>query len=147
MGLVPTFKVSGQKAIKRSFRKLGPKVGKKPVRKGARAGAKVLAKEVKRRVPVGKTKRLKKQVRVRTLKAKRGNILIGATTGGKAALNTGDGFYGQFSEYGRRAGGWHRSKLRANPFIVPAFKAKKKKANRVAVNVIVSETNKEVRKL
>ena len=145
MALAPTFKVTGEKAIKRSFRKLGPKVGKKPIRKGARAGAKVMAAAVKSRAPVGRTRRLKKQVKVRAQKVKRGDILIAATTGGKS-LNEGDGFYGQFSEYGRRAGGWHKKRLAAKPFIVPAFEASKDKANRVAVETIVIETNKELRK-
>lgn len=144
MALAFQFKINGQKAINRSLKKLGPKVGKKPIRKGARAGAKVMRAEVLKRVPVGKTKRLRKQVKVRSLKVKRGDILIGATTGGKA-LNEGEGFYGQFQEYGRRPGGWHRGRLNAKPFIVPAFEASKDKANRLAVETIADETNKLLR--
>jgi HK97 gp10 family phage protein len=144
--LAPIFKVNGQKAISRALKELGPTIGKKPIRKGARAGAKVMAVEVTNRAPVGKTKQLRKQVKVRTLKVKRGNILIGATTGGKS-LNEGDGFYGQFAEYGRRPGGWHKGSLKPRPFIVPAFESVKVRANQVAVDVITTETNKEIRKL
>lgn len=144
--LAPIFKVNGQQAIKRALTELGPTIGKKPIRKGARAGAKVMADRVKQKAPVGKTKRLRKQVKVRALKVKRGNILIGATTGGKS-LNEGEGFYGQFGEYGRKPGGWHKGSLAANPFIGPAFEEVKAKANQVAVDVITTETNKEIRKL
>ena len=95
---------------------------------------------------MGKTKRLKKQVKVRSIKKKRDDILAGAVLGGKAALNTGDGFYGQFPDGGRKPGGWHRERLKANPFIRPAFKATRNKANATAVKVIAAETNKELKK-
>lgn len=154
MGL--TFEITGQKAIDRAFKKLGPKIGKKPIRKGARAGAKVMAAAVKSRAPVGQKrsqrsvgkKPLRSQVKVRSLKVRRGNILIGATTGqsGKANLNSGDGFYGQFMEYGRRPGGWHKQRLAPKPFIRPAFEASKDKANATAVKVIVAETNAELKR-
>lgn len=145
----PTITVTGQHAISRAFRKLGPRIGKKPIRKGARAGAKIFAAEVKKNTPVGKTRTLVKQVKVRSIKAKRGDILVGAQTGNpkQSNLNSGKGFYGGFIEYGRGPGGWHDANLPEQPFIRPAFERKKQKANRVAVDVIVAETNKEIRKL
>lgn len=133
-----SLKPVGQKEVNRAFKKLGAKVGKKPIRKGARAGAKVLAKELKNRTPVGRTRDLRKQVKVRAAPRKRDRILV-------LAVVTGDG--AGAAEFGRGPGGWHKSDLREEPFVRPTFEAAKEKANRVAAETVASETNKEIKNL
>ena len=131
--------------IDRAFKKLGNTVGKKPIRKSARAAARIFASKIKQNVPV-KTGSLKKAVKVRTLKAKRGSILIGATTGDPRStnLNSGEQFSGGFVEYGRKGGGWHKGSVKEQPFIRPAFESEKTKANKKAVEVLATEINKEM---
>lgn len=146
--LIPKFEVSGQRAISRAMKRLGPKLAKKPIRKGARAGAKVLAAEVRRRAPK-RTGNLRKQVKVRAGKRSRNRIEVLASTGDprSANLNSGDGFYGGMVNYGRGPGGWHRGRIDGSHFIEESFDDKKEKAEQVAAETIADETNKELKKL
>lgn len=159
--LIPTFELTGEKAVNRAFRKLGPKLGKKPIRKGARAGAKIQAAAIKKKTPRGRRKqgrdargrfvstgpRLRDQVKVRSISQKRGQILVGATLGSAKGLNQGEGFYGAFVNFGRGPAGWHKGRTKGSGFIEKAFEASKKRAERKAAEVIADETNEELRKL
>ncbi len=77
----PAFKILGIDDVKKAFQKLPPKIAKQVVRKSLREGVKVLQKDLLKRVPVGKTKHLKKAVKVRARKRSRKviavNLLIG----------------------------------------------------------------------
>lgn len=138
--LIPTFEVSSEREVKRALKKLGPKIGKKPIRKGARAGAQVMAAELKKRTPKGRTGNLKRQVKVRAGKRKRDRILLLAITG-----DGGDGYYSRMVNYGRKAGGWHKGRVKGQLYQEAAYKASKDDANRVAAETIAKETNELLR--
>lgn len=141
--LIPKFSVSGGDAVAYAIKKLGNKVGKKPIRKGLRAGAKVLQTAIKQEVPV-RSGFLRKHVKVRAGKRNRDRIQVLATSGDPKSnnLNSGDAWYGGAVEYGHDGGGWYQGKVKANPFIVPAFDKNKGKAERTAQDTIKAEIRK-----
>ncbi len=136
------FKVNTRKPIERAIKKLGPKIAKKAINKGARSSAKVFAKEIKKRVPVGKTKVLKSQVKVRAGKRSRNYVNISASTGIGETANAGKGFYGSFIEMGRGPAGWHQGSVKPQPYLVPSYDAKKREAQKTFNATVNSEVNK-----
>ena len=87
------FKVDGLKQLNKKLKALGPKLEKKVVRQALRAGAKIILADAKRNVPV-KSGALKKDVRIKTMKRKKGRVGIIIQTG------YGETWYGRLIELG-----------------------------------------------
>lgn len=132
-----SFKLDDKK-LQKKLKLLPKNVAKKALRKSCRAGAKIFATQIKADVPV-KTGFLKSQVKVRAGKRSRLYMKVNATTGDpkKAAMNTGEAFYGSFVEL------LHNGK---HAFIRPAFEKSKVKAYRAVIDVLSSEIDKEASK-
>lgn len=134
------YKVTGADDVKRAFDQLPKKIVKKSLRKPLRAGAKIFAAEMKKTVPTGETKALKKSVKVRSGKRSRSSIKVVASVGG---IDRSEGDVGTI-EYGRGPGGWHKGDIPKDPFVRPAFENKKIQAERVVLDNLVTEINKHV---
>jgi HK97 gp10 family phage protein len=157
-----TFTIRGVTEIQRAFDTLGRKLGRKVIRQEVRKGVKVLADEVKARAPVYKPKSgpagrsrstgrftrsgrrdvdvgaLKRDVRVRARpKKKRGVIAFDVVTG-KGTKKTRGAYYAGMVEYGT-------SKMRAQPFIRPAFDANKDRIARMVQAGIRAGIDREVK--
>ncbi len=104
-------KLLGAKELDRKLRKLEPKIGKKVIKGALREAAKMILKVAKQKVPVD-TGALKKDLKVRAMKRKKGRygVLIGTAAG----WGKGKTFYGAYLEFGT-------SKRPAKPFLRPAF--------------------------
>lgn len=120
-------KVLGVRRIDKALADLEPKIQKKILRDGLKAGAKIVADEAKLKVPVDSGD-LKKSIKVRAGKrAGRGKIRRTVVTG--KGFFKGQEFYGGFVEFGTR-------KMRARPFMRPAYEAKKKQAKNASIDEI-----------
>jgi HK97 gp10 family phage protein len=125
------FRLTGQKAVARAFKKLPAKMAKKGIRKGLRAGAKIMANQIKVEAPK-ETGLLKKQVKVRARKRSTKFIGVNASAVDPKTQNE---FYGNFIEYGS-------NNIDKNPFVENSFQKSKKQAETIAAKTIKSETDK-----
>ncbi len=139
------------KAIRQSFKELGPTAGKGPIRKGARAAAKLFQQKIKPTVPK-KTGKLKKALKVRAGKSTKKYVGAWVTTGDPRVknLNSGAAFYGSFLELGSKSGSRkskNRRQIPAKPFMRPAFKMYKRPAAQMMIDTIYNEIPKAVAKI
>jgi len=110
--------IEGVKKLEKRLKSLEPKVGKGIVRGALKDAAKPLLQEAKERVPV-KSGDLKKSLRVRTMKRKKGRYGVEMAT--KDGWFKGDQYYGAFLEFGTK-------NMPAKPFMRPAYDNKKDEA-------------------
>lgn len=140
-----TFTISGVTEIQRAFDTLGRKLGRKVIVQEVRKGVKVLAEDVRARAPkyAGPRKDVKKgalkeDVRVRArAKIKRGAIAMDVVVG-KGTKKKKGAYYGPMLEYGTK-------KMRARPFIRPAFDANKERIFRMVQAGIRAGIDREVK--
>lgn len=125
-----TIERASQKAINRSFKKLGVTIGKKPVRKGLRAGAKILNNQVKQNIN-SDSGQLKRNCKVRAGKRSRKMISVNSV----CSFNSSETFYGSFVNYGTK-------NIKPQNFIGSAWDSKHKQATKTIVDTINSEANK-----
>jgi len=131
------FVLTGDKAIDRRLKKLGPKLGKKIVRKAMRPATKVVRDEAKANCPVD-TGTLRQSIKVRAGKRSRQKIELLVTTSGSDNLFTGKTYFAGHVEWGTA----HQS---AQPFMRPAYDAKKDEAKRIARTNMLSLIEAELR--
>lgn len=101
MAIKATLRLEGGKALERKLKTLPTRVRNKVVRTALREGAKIVQHATKELAPV-RTGLLKKSIKVRAAKRKRGRIAINVQMG--AGDYKGETFYGAFIEYGHRLG-------------------------------------------
>lgn len=89
--------VQGDKALGKALKRLGP-AANKILRKVLRAGTKEVANEIKSIAPVGETGQLKRAIKVRAAKRKKGRIAFMAQIG--EGSFKGETFYGSFVDLG-----------------------------------------------
>ncbi len=109
--------VSGFREMDLLLRQLGPKIESRVLQNSTSAGARVMAKEVKANAPKGSGKQSAASKRYgRLLKNIRVQVLRIAKTKGRrgARVDTGQGFWGLFLEFGTRF-------IRAQPWFRPAI--------------------------
>lgn len=147
-----TVKVEGLRQIADALNKLDKKVSTKIARKAARAGALLIRDEAKRRVPVD-TGLLKQNIVVKKFRDRgEGNVRYGiGLISSKAVyrdnkVNRRKGrvgqsyyrdktFYGHMVEFGT-------IKMKAKPFLRPAFETQKEKAVDVVKQTLLEELDK-----
>ena len=106
----------GDKALSRKLAKLPAAVQRKVLRPALRKGGKVILEAVRRNIPVDEGK-LRKTLKLRALKAKRGRIGVEVRTGTREELDIpagAEGYYPAHVELGTR----NRS---ATPYLRPAM--------------------------
>lgn len=89
----------GADAVEKRLREFGPKLARKVLSRSLRAGAKIVHSKAKALAP-SRTGRLRKSLRVRAAKSRKGRISIMVVSGAK--WFTGPAFYGAFVEFGFR---------------------------------------------
>lgn len=109
-------RVEGFKELFEKLNQLEPKRVKPAVRKALRAGARLVLTEARTRVPV-RTGALKKSMKVRGIKLKRGMVGIAVHTGA-GHMFMGDQYYGGMVHYGTE-------KQKAQPWLRESFEATK----------------------
>lgn len=124
--------VEGFRELAESLKKLGPRLAKNGLRAATSAGAVLIRNEARNLAPVD-TGEMKKDIQIKREREVRGGELITAsysvfTRGGKKSRLSGrardidkDSFYWKFQEFGT-------AKMAAQPFMRPAFEAKKEEA-------------------
>lgn len=115
--------VKGVKELKRALDKLEQKIRTKILRTELRGAAKELAADVKENAPVGETGKLRRAVRVKSAKRKKGRIAFNAQIG--EGSFKGETFYGSMVELGT-------AKQPAQHFMEQTFEAK---ASQIAAQV------------
>lgn len=120
--------IQGLRELERKLIAMGPKVGLKAMRSALVSGAQVVKRDVLERVPV-KTGRLRRSVLIKRL-AKLNpfseKVIIGVRHGKKQQKFDRDAYYWTWIEFGfkNRSG----KPVSPQPFIRPAFEAKKNQA-------------------
>jgi HK97 gp10 family phage protein len=128
--------LEGGAALERKLKALDDKVSKKIVTKALRAGAKIILTAAKTAAPK-RLGLLKKSLKVRAAKRKKGNIRFVVQTA--YGDFKGETFYSAFLEYGHLAGSRKlesRQPVPAQPFLGPAFESKKDEAAQAITAVI-----------
>ena len=115
--------VKGSEAVLKKLKELGTS-GKKIMRKSFRKGAKIVRAEAAKLAPVGKTKRLKKNVKVRSMKRSR-------TTFGIAVQNSKGDFKGTTFYSGMV--NWGTQYQEAQRFMDRAYETKGKEAGDIII--------------
>lgn len=125
-----TAKLEGFKELAEALRELGPRVARNTLRRAVSAGAVVIRNDARSRAPVD-TGEMKKDIQVKRERDNRGlmvaNYSVFVRTGKKSRLSGAkrdvnkDSFYWRFVEFGT-------AKMAAQPFMRPAFEAKKEEA-------------------
>lgn len=132
------FEVKGLKETIKKLQNLEPKVAKKVVRKTLRTGAKIMQTEVKQNVPVDEGN-LRKSLKVKAGKRKKGSISVAVTTSAEDNLYKGDQFYGAFQEFGT-------SKMQGKHFMEQSFNAKENEARQVMTESLKDLIEEEAKK-
>ncbi len=126
--------INGIAEVKAGLAELEKSVAKKILRKGLRAGAKLVLTEARADAPV-KSGLLRKNVKIRSAKGKKGTVAINVGVGSKDFA--GETFYGGFVLYGHKVGsrklGATRADVPANNFLGEAFEKTKEAAVDVAI--------------
>lgn len=124
--------LTGFKEMAEKLKQLGPRLGKNGLRAATSAAAAVIRNEARNLAPVD-TGEMKKDIQFKREREVRGGELFTAsysvyTRGGKKSRLSGkarnvdkDSFYWKFVEFGT-------AKMQAQPFMRPAFEAKKEEA-------------------
>lgn len=93
-------RVSGVKALQKAFKEFEPKIAKTIARKSMRAGLSILRTAARSNAPVGATGAVRKAIRIKTAKRKKGMIRLILKVG--AGDFKGKTFYAAFVEYGTK---------------------------------------------
>ena len=101
-----TAKIVGAEAIEAKLKAFGPKLARKVLSRSLRSGAKIVLRKAQELAP-SRTGRLRKSLKVRVAKSRRGRISIMVATGAK--WFTGPAFYGAFIEFGHMKAPSHRN--------------------------------------
>lgn len=101
MAMKMTLTLQGGKELERKLKTLPTRIRNKVVRTALRSGAKLVQAETKQLAPVA-TGLLRKSLKVRAMKRKKGRIGINVQMG--AGDYKGETFYGAFVEYGHKVG-------------------------------------------
>ena len=146
--------VTGDKAIDRKLKNVGEKTARKVTRRGVSKGTNVSTREIRKSAPVGKTKKVKKGVGQRNLKASEagGNIEAKAGIGvGKKTKKT-----GKFAPHGhlvalgskrrKNKKGANRGVMPRNDFVRRAFERTKSRSYDVMRQAIAEGIQKEAGK-
>lgn len=138
--------IEGLEQLKRAFDLLPKRVAVSAASKSVREGAKVIQKAARSKVPVD-TGNLRRSIIVKVLNKNRDAMEVAALIGPgrgyfskKKNAKTGDGFYGFFLEYGT-------VKMKAKPFLRPAYDENKVAAQQAIVDVIGAAIESEAQKL
>ena len=138
--------IEGLDDLKKAFDLLPKRVAVRAASKAVREGAKIIQKAARAKVPVD-TGNLKRSITIKVLNKKREAMevaaLIGPGTGyfsKSKKTRVGDGFYGFFVEYGTK-------KMKAQPFMRPAYDENTVAAQQAIVNVIGEAIETEAQKL
>lgn len=134
----------GDKKLSRKLARLPVAMQRKVVRPSLRAGAKPMLASAKQNCPV-KTGKLKKSLKLRALKARRGNFGVMVRTGTREDLGIpadAKGYYPIAVEFGH--GGPQPAP--AHPYIRPAFDTNKERAKRIIAREIGMRITAEARK-
>lgn len=126
--------ITGIKEIDRALKKLDAVDAKKAIRKGVRAGLDAVLSSAKEKSPV-KSGRLKKSLKKRALKRKKGRIgykIVAQPTKKEAEANPDQYFYGAAVEFGTE-------KTPENDFMLRAFEEKKAEAEAIAIAEIKAQ--------
>lgn len=168
--IVLDFDLTGDKALMRKLDKLTDKIGRRVLRKTMRAAAKPIVKQAKMNVPIGKTRNLKRSIGTRfrwyggtgtqvavigpRIKYKREKgasgtrRLVRDSRGRRISVLAGQ--HGYIVEFGTGPRYTKKGAFRgigpAQPFMRPAWDAKKKKAESAGVKKLREEVEKEARR-
>jgi len=123
-------KLTGFKELADALRELGPRVARNALRSSVSAGAAVIRNDARNRAPVD-TGEMKKDIQIKRERDAQGEMSakysVFVRSGKKSRLSgksrdvQKDSFYWRFVEFGT-------SKMAAQPFLRPAFEAKKEDA-------------------
>ncbi len=146
------FKIKGFKDIEAVLHKMPKKIKRNVLNHAARKGANVILKEARRRAPKSKDRRsgkhLKALLKVGQRIAKRklppGEFVVGVLSG--------QGNHAALMEFGtgpryQKTTGRYTGQVAAQPFMRPAYDAKKYEAIKVIQAELLARLNKEVAKL
>lgn len=152
------FPIEGADQLRKKLLALEPRIAKKVVRQAVRPAAKLIQDAAKANVAVD-TGKLKRSLKVRSLKRSRNRIGVQVSTNSTDNLFKGNTFYGGFLEYGHRLGkrtnaqkrkGYKgpdsRKMVPAKPFMKPAFEAKKNEAGQMIVDLLRAGVEREASK-
>jgi HK97 gp10 family phage protein len=138
------FEIFGVDPVKKAFKRLEKNVARKVIRKALREAAKPVQADAKRRAPFD-TGLLRKAIKVRAMRKKRGRIGIITITG--QGDYKGDTFYGAFQEYGAQNTGRSRTaNIPAKHYMKGAYDSKKDTARAIATSEILAGINRELSK-
>ncbi|MDK1104035.1 MAG: HK97 gp10 family phage protein [Actinomycetota bacterium] len=130
--------ITGLEELLKALGSLPKKVARQAIRKPLREGAKIVLAEAKRNVPKGKTGNLKRSLKVRAGKRKKGTISIRVVT--SEGWFKGDTFYGAFVEYGTH-------KMEARNYVRNAYNTTKDRVRKLIERGIVKNIDQAVREL
>ncbi|KIN79924.1 HK97-gp10 family putative phage morphogenesis protein [Clostridium botulinum] len=114
-----SMELDGMDSLIRRIEEMG-KAGTRIENKALKKAGELIVEEAKNNVPV-KTEKLKKGLKVSGVRKKNGNkfVLAGIQKGDNSKI-----FYGKFLEFGT-------SKMKARPFMGPAYESKKEEAKEI----------------
>jgi len=116
-----TMKVDGLATLERRLKQFGPKLTKRGLRSSANSGIQVIKKEAQARAPYRTGRLAKKAIYVKRSKQSTQHTavyMLGVRVGHKAVRKGIDAYYWFMQEFGTQ-------KQAAQPFLRPAFEAKK----------------------
>lgn len=119
--------ITGDQELRNKLTELKTSKAKAAIRKGTRQGCKLIMQAARDNAPVGKTRKLRKSIKVKAMKAKKG---VGCTVN----LTI---FYAGFLEYGLS-----KRKLTAREFLKRAAETKGEEAAKTACDIIKQEIEK-----
>lgn len=129
-------KLLGAKGLEKALRELGPKVGRKVLRQALKKGGDPILADAKANAPV-KTGLLRDSLKVRAGKrVKKGRVTRTVQT--KEGDFKGQTYYSAFHEYGT-------SKMRARPFMRPAWDRNKARSLNVVMDEIRAGVEREAK--
>ena len=141
--------ITGLDELLKALQSLPKEVARQAIRKPLREGAKIVLAEAKRNVPKGKTGNLKRSLKVRAGKRKKGTISIRVVT--SEGWFKGETYYGGFIEYGTGER-FHKSgksvgTVEARHFIKRAYDTTKDRVRKMMERAIVKNIDQAVREL
>ena len=146
--IVANIKLQGARRLDRKLRMLPTRLAKKGIRQGLRAGAKIVHAQAVANAPVD-TELLKKSLKVRAIKRRRGSIGVAVQT--KDGNFKGETFYGAFQELGWKHGsrklGNARKQIPGKHYMKRAAESKKEEAAQAVADVIAVGVVREAKAL
>lgn len=141
--------ITGLEELDAAMRELPKKIARQGIRKPLRAGAKVVLAEAKRNAPRGVTGNLRRSLKVRAGKRKKGIISMRVTT--SEGWFKGDEFYAGFVEFGtkerRHRSGRSVGAVTARKFVRKAYLATKDRVSTQLKSDIFRNINTAIREL